>query len=378
MPNNPDQPFDYDTMKLRAVFVPDDAKDQVSGADIVDSLGYDSVKIPAVIVPEGGTPPGFPYERFGRTEFRPDEDSAATHKFTSGPSSSQPSDTEDVPAATLPRTRYRFGAVLAGGRSPAPPHPALAAGQGDPVAGGTAVWRGMKTPGAVWRQSPAAPSTMRSRATAAASGTENALTAPDGGAGVGDELGPFPPGQAVGSNVNADASNDPQNATDPAGPFADAGSGVTARLQRKDGTAGLQGKGGSGSIVQAQYAPAGALPAPLPPVVLPGTPESNDFVDSTIQAGKAIVNAIGNILNAERPDKSASQTPPAGDLMQTSTGDLLAAAKADGYSSIEEWKPQELQLDSRSNIVKDAAGNLYSVPRRGEGDPQPLDIELPQ
>ena len=247
MPNNPDQPFDYDTLKLRAVFVPEDEKDQVSSADIIDPLGYNAIKIPAVFVPEGGTPPGFPYERFGRTEFRPDEDSTATRRFTSGPSSSQPSGAEDreergEPAATLPRTRYRFGAALAGGPSPAPPRPALAAGQGDPVADGTAVWRGMKTPGAVWRQSPAAPSAMRGRATAAASGTENASGAPDGGAGVRDERGPLPPGQAAGSNVNADARNDKLNATNPAGLFAGVGSGVTA---------GLQGESGSGSIVQA-------------------------------------------------------------------------------------------------------------------------------
>ncbi len=163
--------------------------------------------------------------------------------------------------------------------------------------------------------------------------------------------------------------NDPLNGTNPTGLFANIGTGVTA---------GLQGKGGSGSMVQAQYASAGPVSVPLPPVVLPGTPENNDFVRSTIQAGKAIVGAIGNVLNTEQSDESASQTPPAGNLKPVSKGDLQAAAEADGYSTIEEWKQQELQLDSRSNIVKDVAGNLYSVPTRGEGSPQPLDVKLPR
>lgn len=42
MPNNPDEPFDYDTLKLRAVFVPEDGKDQVSATDIINPLGLAS------------------------------------------------------------------------------------------------------------------------------------------------------------------------------------------------------------------------------------------------------------------------------------------------------------------------------------------------
>jgi hypothetical protein len=70
MPNNPDLPFDHDTLKLRAVFVPDSAKDQHSPSTVTSALGYDAVKIPAVFVREGGMPPGYPYQHVGRVEFR--------------------------------------------------------------------------------------------------------------------------------------------------------------------------------------------------------------------------------------------------------------------------------------------------------------------
>jgi hypothetical protein len=161
MPSNPDRPFDHDTLKLRAVFVPEDARDEVSRASITSTVGHDAVKIPAVFVPEGGKPPGYPYEHFGRAEFRPDEDGAARRQFTMGSSSSQPpdgeqNDSQQIPM--LPRTRYRFGAALFGGNQAGhPPNPALAGSQRDPTAAGIAVWRRMANPGAVWRQSRAAP-----------------------------------------------------------------------------------------------------------------------------------------------------------------------------------------------------------------------------
>lgn len=89
--------------------------------------------------------------------------------------------------------------------------------------------------------------------------------------------------------------------------------------------------GGNGLVQGARYAPSGAAPLPLPPVFLTGTPENEAFVNSTIQAGKAIVEAIGNFLNSEQPNESAGDTPSAGSLKQASTSDLQAAAKADGY-----------------------------------------------
>ena len=153
MPNSPDRPFDDDTLKLRAVFVPENAKKQASRADIVRTLGHDAVKVPAVFVPEGGKPPGYPYERFGRAQFRPDDDLPQNRIYTSQPTSSQPADAaqdNDGPVQTLPRTRYRFGAAMYG--APAPPPNQAAAGQGDPAARGAAAWRSMVNPAAVLRQ----------------------------------------------------------------------------------------------------------------------------------------------------------------------------------------------------------------------------------
>ena len=148
MPNSPDRPFDDDTLKLRAVFVPENAKKQASRADIVRTLGHDAVKVPAVFVPEGGKPPGYPYERFGRAQFRPDDDRPETRVYTSQPSS-QPSDQaqeQSGPRQTLPRTRFRFGAVL-DGNPPRPPNPTVPGGQSDPVRTGLEAWRATKDAG---------------------------------------------------------------------------------------------------------------------------------------------------------------------------------------------------------------------------------------
>jgi hypothetical protein len=209
MPSNSDRPFDHDTMKLRAVFVHKDDKDQISQAGIVGALGYDTVRIPAVFVPKGGTPPGYPYEHFGRAEFRRSGGDGGKRAVASGQSSAGPQDAREEDSEsgpTLPRTRYRFGAALPGGRAPGiPPNPA--GRQRDPVAAGIAVWRGAANPGNTLRRSLVAPRSTGNLATAAASGTE-----------------------------------DVPAKTDPTGLFAKVGTGVAAALK---------GKGGSGSIVQA-------------------------------------------------------------------------------------------------------------------------------
>jgi len=70
--------------------------------------------------------------------------------------------------------------------------------------------------------------------------------------------------------------------------------------------------------------------------------------------------------------------PPPGDLRQASSGELLRAAQQDGYSRVEDWKVQELQLTSRDQILIDRDGNLYSAPRRGTGAPQPLNVQVPR
>jgi hypothetical protein len=185
MPNSPDRPFDDDTLKLRAVFVPENARKQASRADIVRTLGHDAVKVPAVFVPEGGKPPGYPYERFGRAQFRPDDDLPQNRIYTSQPTSSQPADAaqdNDGPVQTLPRTRFRFGAAMYG--APPPPPNQAAAGQGDPVARGAAAWRSMANPGKLWRQSRTAPSPASVLTAAVTSGMGNTPVAQDG-SGVG-------------------------------------------------------------------------------------------------------------------------------------------------------------------------------------------------
>jgi len=60
----------------------------------------------------------------------------------------------------------------------------------------------------------------------------------------------------------------------------------------------------------AQYAPVGPAPLPVPPVFLPGTPQNNDFVDSTTNAGRAIENAVGSIFNNQ--DQEDRDQPASG------------------------------------------------------------------
>jgi hypothetical protein len=145
MSDNSDRPFGHDTLKIRAVFVPEGAEDQFSRGDIIGAVGYDSVKVPAVFVPEGGTPPSHPYENFGKAEFRPDQD-AGPQQITASWQSAAPRDSESQPEqAASPPT------------PPPTPAPALALQQGKPFAAGLAAWRSTADPGKVWRKKRAAP-----------------------------------------------------------------------------------------------------------------------------------------------------------------------------------------------------------------------------
>ncbi len=69
-----DRPLGYDTLKLRAVFVPDGNRDTISRAGITAALGHDAVKIPAIFVPEGSQDPrpSYPYVHVGRYVWRED------------------------------------------------------------------------------------------------------------------------------------------------------------------------------------------------------------------------------------------------------------------------------------------------------------------
>jgi hypothetical protein len=120
-----------------------------------------------------------------------------------------------------------------------------------------------------------------------------------------------------------------------------------------------------------------------------------------VSAGAAVVGTGAVILNHKkhsdsgrpqgdgaRPSDTAG-TPPsgpddqnavpaAGNLKEASKSDLSKAARGDGYTRVEDWKRRELGLDSKDQILIDRNGNLYSVPRQGEGPPQPLNVRVPR
>jgi hypothetical protein len=74
--DDPYLPFGHNTLKIRAVFIPDGA--QVSMSDITRVVGFDPVFIRAVWVPPGGAMPGYPYEHIGEAVFIPDRDGRDT------------------------------------------------------------------------------------------------------------------------------------------------------------------------------------------------------------------------------------------------------------------------------------------------------------
>jgi hypothetical protein len=80
------------------------------------------------------------------------------------------------------------------------------------------------------------------------------------------------------------------------------------------------------------------------------------------------------------PDGPDNQNvpPSPGNLKSATNYDLNKAAQQDGYDDVEAWKQKELQLGSKDQILKDNQGNLYSVPRQGPGEPQPLNAKIPK
>jgi hypothetical protein len=146
MPSNSDRPFADDTVKIRAVFVPEAAADQVSPATIATALDYDAVKLPAILVPDGAPPPGYPYENFGHVVFRQDEAVAETRAYTSWTQSAKPRNDapeDSAPGPTLPRTRYRFGSALTGHSPGRPPNPTLPGALDNPARVANELLRGI-------------------------------------------------------------------------------------------------------------------------------------------------------------------------------------------------------------------------------------------
>jgi hypothetical protein len=74
MPDNRNVRSNNALRDLNAVFVADDADGLSSTRNVALSRGAHTLRIPAVFVPEGCTPPGYPYIPFGRMTLDSDQD----------------------------------------------------------------------------------------------------------------------------------------------------------------------------------------------------------------------------------------------------------------------------------------------------------------
>jgi len=64
-------------LKLKAVFLPQDLGGMASTHNTAISLGPNTLRLPAVFVPEGSSPPGYPYVNFGKMTFDQDDHDSA-------------------------------------------------------------------------------------------------------------------------------------------------------------------------------------------------------------------------------------------------------------------------------------------------------------
>ncbi len=68
----------HDPADLSAVFVSDGAEDTVGVAALVGGVGAGALRFPAVLVPEGTAPPGYPFVEFG--EMHGDGEPGSSHR----------------------------------------------------------------------------------------------------------------------------------------------------------------------------------------------------------------------------------------------------------------------------------------------------------
>lgn len=117
----------------------------------------------------------------------------------------------------------------------------------------------------------------------------------------------------------------------------------------------------------AQYAPVGPVPLPMPPVFLPGTPQNNDFVDSTINASRAIENAVGSIFNnqdQEDRNQPASGVTDHGQKRQDEAQSNLDRNVGDPNSVIDQGRKytdsatgNSIYVDGNRVVVVDPSGD---------------------
>jgi hypothetical protein len=148
MPDNPDPSAERPIQTRRPVILRVDYMGEAPSADALLPAGADPVRIHARPAPEAGTRPHRPFERPRLSGLRPDDGGPAKRVFTSSQSSqTQGAEQEEGELVVeLPRTRYRFGAALAGGRSPGPPpNPCLTGVSANPIRAAAGLLRGIAT-----------------------------------------------------------------------------------------------------------------------------------------------------------------------------------------------------------------------------------------
>ena len=138
--DDPNLPFGHNTLKIRAVFIPDGA--QVSMSDITRVVGFDPVFIRAVRVPPGGAPPGYPYEIIGQATFIPDGDDQERSTGTGSPLSRMRDDAV-LPGNPMPQQPRGSGSPFAS--TAGPWAPATDAAGGNASSGGRAPRRGVRS-----------------------------------------------------------------------------------------------------------------------------------------------------------------------------------------------------------------------------------------
>jgi hypothetical protein len=223
-------PFGYDSLKLRAIFIPEGNPENITAADITNHVGYDSLRLRAVLIPDGNPDNVSPADITNWLGY----DVVRVRYSWGGSGEGQPEQEQEPPAEGADGGE-RAAAAIQGADGPGstpvaqpaasamPPTPTLAqaARYADPA----------KTAAAAWRAIAALSPPSQPAVSHGADGQGGTVARPDAGSGE----------PAGSSGLDAYVSNDRQNATDPGRLFTNVGTGVAA---------GLLGKGGSGSIVQ--------------------------------------------------------------------------------------------------------------------------------